>query len=207
MSIQEAEYAEMQQEEKMKTMLKKRLGRSDVLTIPNGLSLFRLLLIPFIVHAYCVYHSTLWTVALIALSGLTDVADGYIARHFNMVSDLGKVLDPIADKLTQAAMVICLLERTHWMALLLGLLALREVALAVWGLVALQRTDTINCSKWHGKLCTGVVYASMITLILFPQIPDGVVKLVVLLCSALVVLTGSLYGLFYWRLLRGEKED
>lgn len=191
----------------MKTMLKKRLGRRDVLTVPNALSLFRLLLIPFIIRAYCVYRSVAWTVALIALSGLTDVADGYIARHFDMVSDLGKVLDPVADKLTQAAMVICLLERTRWMALLLVLLALREAALAAWGIVALQKTDTIHCSKWHGKLCTGVVYASMISLILFPAIPDGVVKLVVLLCSALVVLTGTLYGLFYWHLLRGKKGE
>ncbi len=191
----------------MKTNLKKRLSRSNVLTIPNGLSLIRLILIPFIIRAYCVYRSAVWTVGLIVLSGLTDIADGYIARHYDMVSDVGKILDPIADKATQAAMVICLIERTRWMVLLLGLLVLREAALAVWGLVALRRTDTVNCSKWHGKLCTGVIYTCMSCLILFPSIPDTAAEIMVLLCAALVVLTGTLYGLFYWRLLRGEKED
>lgn len=191
----------------METKLKKRFCRREVLTIPNALSLFRLVLIPFILRAYCVYRSSRWTVGLIVLSGLTDVADGYIARHFNMVSDLGKVLDPVADKLTQGAMVVCLFERTHWMALLFVLLALREAALAAWGIIALHRTDTINCSKWHGKLCTGVIYVTMSCLILFPQIPDAAAQIMVLVCSALVVLTGTLYSLFYWRLLRGKKED
>lgn len=207
MFAREAERRAMRREGEMETKLKKRLGRKDVLTVPNALSLFRLVLIPFIIRAYCVYRSSRWTVALIALSGLTDVADGFIARHFNMVSDLGKVLDPVADKLTQAAMVVCLFERTHWMALLLALLMLREAALAVWGILTLQKTDTINCSKWHGKLCTGVVYVSMISLILFPTIPDGVARSMVLLCSVLVVLTGTLYGLFYRRLLRGKKGE
>lgn len=186
--------------------MEKRLTRENILTIPNGLSLIRLLLIPLILRAYCVYHNALATVALVTLSGLTDIADGWIARHFNMVSDVGKVLDPLADKATQAAMVICLIERTRWMALLLGLLLAREVLLAVWGVIALRRTDTINCSKWHGKLCTGVIYVVMSVLILFPQIPDAAAAAMVLACAALVVLTGTLYSCFYCRFLRSHSE-
>ncbi len=187
--------------------MEKRLKRENILTIPNGLSLVRLLLLPLIVRSYCVYHDAWGTVALVALSGLTDVADGWIARQFNMVSDVGKVLDPIADKATQAAMVLCLLERTRWMVLLLCLLLARELLLAVWGVIALHQTDTINCSKWHGKLCTGVIYAVMIVLFLFPQLPALAVEVMVLVCAALVVLTGTLYGCFYFRFLRDSGSE
>lgn len=78
----------------------------NCITIPNMLSVFRLILIPFFVYAYCVEQNFWKTAALLALSGISDTADGYIARRFNMVSDLGKIIDPVADKLTQAAMML-----------------------------------------------------------------------------------------------------
>ena len=86
-------------------------SQSRILTIPNLLSFFRLCLIPVFMWLYCVEKNYLWTGIILILSGLTDTVDGIIARKFNMISDLGKVLDPIADKLTQAAMLFCLLTR------------------------------------------------------------------------------------------------
>ena len=82
-----------------------------VLTIPNLLSFFRLCLIPVIIWLYCVREDSLGTAAVLALSGLTDVVDGRIARRFHMVSSFGKALDPVADKLTQIAMLFCLVSR------------------------------------------------------------------------------------------------
>ena len=82
-----------------------------ILTIPNLLSAFRILLVPVIVWLYCWkadYPLAAWT---LTLSGLTDIVDGFIARRFHMVSNLGKALDPIADKLTQTAALGCLLTR------------------------------------------------------------------------------------------------
>ena len=73
--------------------------RHKILTIPNVLSFFRLCLIPVIVWLYCVKKDPLWTTLALALSGLTDVVDGIIARQFHMVSDFGKAFDPVADKL------------------------------------------------------------------------------------------------------------
>lgn len=100
--------------------MKKKLNKDEILTIPNGLSFLRLLLTSLIVWLYCgggeEYGAT---TAVIAVFALTDIIDGKIARKFNMVSDVGKVLDPIADKLTQAALVICLLSRYPWMGALL----------------------------------------------------------------------------------------
>ena len=86
-------------------------SQNKILTIPNLLSLFRLCLIPVFMWLYCVEKNYLWTGIILIISGLTDTVDGFVARHFNMISDLGKILDPVADKLTQAAMLFCLLTR------------------------------------------------------------------------------------------------
>ena len=81
---------------------------------------------------------------MIALSGFTDIIDGKIARKFNMVSDVGKVLDPVADKLTQATLVICLTARYPWMWALLALFAVKECLMLLWGYLTLKITDTIH---------------------------------------------------------------
>lgn len=104
------------------------LERSNkVFTIPNLLSFFRICLIPVIVWLYCSRKEYLWTAAVLLLSGLTDIADGFIARHFHMVSTVGKVLDPVADKLTQGAMLFCLLTRFPAMLAMLLLLIIPKV--------------------------------------------------------------------------------
>ncbi|MDD4773665.1 MAG: CDP-alcohol phosphatidyltransferase family protein [Eubacteriales bacterium] len=70
---------------------------SRVITIPNILSFFRICLIPVIVWLYIVKENSIWAGYLLILSGVTDIIDGFIARNFHMISNLGKVLDPIAD--------------------------------------------------------------------------------------------------------------
>ena len=83
--------------------------QKKILTIPNIMSFFRLVLIPIIVYLYVVKNSYLWTIILLLISGATDIVDGFIARKFNMISNFGKAIDPIADKLTQLALLCCLL--------------------------------------------------------------------------------------------------
>ena len=77
---------------------KEHLNR--IITVPNLLSFFRFCLIPVIIWSYCVKENPLLAGEILLLSGLTDLADGYIARRFHMISNLGKILDPVADKLT-----------------------------------------------------------------------------------------------------------
>ena len=99
---------------------------NKILTIPNLLSLFRLILIPVIIWLYWFRKDYFPAGVLLIISGLTDLADGYIARHFNAVSNIGKILDPIADKLTQAAMLFCLVTRFPLMAAPFGFLVIKE---------------------------------------------------------------------------------
>ena len=110
-----------------------RFSAKNILTIPNLISLFRILLIPLIIWLYCGKKQYTATIAVIVISGASDIIDGKIARKFHMVSDVGKVLDPIADKLTQATLVICLTARYPWMWALLAIFAVKERLMLLWG--------------------------------------------------------------------------
>ena len=75
--------------------------KGEFVTLPNLLSYARIALIPFIAWTFCYLKMNYLSAVLVAISGLTDCVDGYIARHFDMITDFGKIIDPIADKLTQ----------------------------------------------------------------------------------------------------------
>ena len=180
---------------------KKIFKKENILTIPNLLSLIRILLIPFIIWLYCAQKAYLHTIIVIALSGFTDIIDGKIARKFNMVSDVGKVLDPVADKLTQATLVICLTARYPWMWALLALFAVKECLMLLWGYLTLKITDTIHSAKWYGKLSTVVLYAVMMILILFVDIPEAGAEALMLLCGGIILLSLVMYGRFYHAIL------
>lgn len=147
--------------------MKKRLSREKddrgrVITIPNLLSLLRLCLIPVIVWLYLVRGNQFAAGCLMVLSGLTDVMDGRIARRFHMVSDLGKALDPIADKATQAAVLICLIAKFPLMVLPLIFLLGKELCMAVIGILLIRKTGEVPQACWHGKVVTAVLYTVMI---------------------------------------------
>ena len=182
-------------------MQSKHLKKENILTIPNLLSLIRILLIPFIIWLYCVQKAYMHTFIVIVISGFTDIIDGKIARKFNEISDVGKVLDPIADKLTQAALVICLIARYPWMWALLALFAVKECLMLLWGYLTLKSTDTINGAKWYGKLSTVVLYAVMMILILFVDIPQAIATALMLLCGGMMLLSLVMYGRFYHAIL------
>lgn len=175
--------------------------KSQIFTIPNFLSLIRLLMIPLIVWLYCEEQQYYAAVVVILLSGLTDIADGIIARKFNMVSDLGKILDPIADKLTQAALIICLTTKYSLMLPLIVEFALREVAMLVLGYITLKKKDSVNSSQWFGKLTTVMLYAVMMVLILFPGIPLWAANTLIVMCGIAILLSFVGYARFYKKLL------
>lgn len=185
-----------------------RLFKKDqMLTIPNLLSVIRLLLIPVIVWLYCFRRAYGSAAAVILLSGATDIADGLIARKFHMVSDLGKVLDPIADKLTQGIIIICLTIRYRQMIFLVILFGLKEFCMAAFGWLSLKKKDSVNSARWHGKLNTVVLYAVLLALILFPSMPIWLVNLLIMTNVGMMILSLILYALFYRRVLNGTAGD
>lgn len=166
-----------------------------VLTIPNLLSAFRLCLIPLIVWLYCVKGDYSLTAAVLLVSGATDIIDGIIARRFQMISNLGKVLDPVADKLTQGAMLMCLITRFHWMALPLGIMVVKEAFMGLSGIAVVKKTGQVFGADWHGKVATVLLYAMMLLHVLWYDIPPVVSAVTIGLCTGMVGLSLVLYAL------------
>ena len=182
------------------------LTKDQIFTVPNFMSLFRLVLIPFIIWIY-VRGSYDVAAALVLLSALTDILDGVIARKFNMVSDLGKVLDPICDKLTHAALLICLLTRYVYVWILLVLLAIKELGTAALGAIAIKRREKVHSAKWYGKLCTVVFESGMVFLMLFPELPATVVMLTLLACILVMLFAMVMYAIFFLRVIISGDES
>lgn len=191
----------------MDEQFKKRLTKKQIFTIPNILSFFRILLIPVIIVLYVVFDLHFFAAGVIVLSGLTDVADGFIARKFNMVSDFGKFLDPLADKLTQMAMVVCVATKVWWVIILLGFLITKDILLFLWGLIVFRRFDNVNSSRWYGKACTVLVYATMFALFVVPDMPLEIVGFLFGLCLFAVTSSTILYGIFYGRILKKKDQQ
>lgn len=182
------------------------LKKDQILTIPNLLSIVRLALIPLIVWLYVAQQEYNWAVAIILLSGATDIVDGFIARHFNMVSDFGKILDPIADKLTQAAVIICLTAKHELMYVLICLFVVKELIMGTLGFLVIRKKDSVNSAKWFGKANTVVLYVVMMLLILFPGMSDALANTLIVLCGCMMLLSLALYTRFYVRLLSDKNK-
>ncbi len=172
----------------------KKLFSGRIWTIPNLLSGIRILLIPVILWFYLRRDNVYAAALVLALSGLTDALDGFIARRFSMISDLGKALDPLADKLTQFAMLCCLLVRFPRMLWLIILLCVKEVFVASTQLLVINRTDQVLGAAWHGKVTTILLYGVMILHLLWLDLPEDLSLTLELLCMAMLLLSGVLYG-------------
>ena len=180
--------------------------KGQVWTIPNILTLFRALLIPFIIWAYLGLDNLPLTIILLALSAFTDVIDGKIARQFNMVSDLGKALDPTADKLTQVSIVLCLAFRYKLMWILLGLCVLRETCMFIFGCITMKKTHKVYSAKWFGKLSTVMLYGTGLALLVFRKMPKTVSTVLIILCMVCVVFSMIMYIRFHLSLWKQAEE-
>ena len=185
---------------------------NKIFTIPNVISMFRILLIPFFIWSYAYLQNSLLTVILLFVSGLSDVLDGFIARKFNMVSDLGKALDPVADKLTQIAMIFCLVFRFWYMLIPFVLLAVKEIIAATTGMAVIKATNKVRSAEWHGKAATCCIYIMMIMHVVWDiffkaEIPLVVSVISVAVTTAVILLSFILYTTRNIRLIRQAKKD
>lgn len=152
--------------------------KDEVFTIPNFLSLFRLILIPVYMTIYLQADKTadyILAGTILALSCLTDLADGKIARHFNMISTLGKILDPIADKATQFTLTLCLSLRHPVLWAVMAVFVVKEIFQLVAGIIHLRKGKILPGALMEGKICTTVFFISLIALVFMPQIRPSAV--------------------------------
>ncbi len=167
---------------------------NKIFTIPNILTLLRIILIPIIAWLYAVKNMPYHSAAVLILSGVTDVVDGFIARHFNMISNFGKALDPVADKLTQFVLLICLVFKYTQMIVPCLLLMIKEIVSGITALCAIKRTGKVDGANWHGKLCTVILYTMLFVHILWNDIPKTVSMVFVCLSVLMMLVSSVMYN-------------
>lgn len=161
--------------------------------------MIRILLIPLIFYLYLGIKNYLLCALTLAVSYASDIADGIIARRFGLISNIGKILDPAADKLTQATMLICISLGHKWGWILFALLAIKELLTAVSGFFAVKRTGIVSGAKWFGKFST-VVLNGMFALMLFlPIMNDDTIIFFscAAVCAAVMIFSTVAYMLFF----------
>lgn len=136
--------------------------------VPNALTVLRFLLIPIIVIA-CVQGQYILAIAVLSISGLTDILDGTIARKYNYITDFGKLMDPLADKATQISLLTTLFIKGAIPIWILAIVVLKEFCM-VSGASFLYGKELVVSSKWYGKLATVLFYVAMVISLFLEQI-------------------------------------
>ncbi len=175
------------------------------LTIPNLLSALRIVIVPLFAYFFLNNQIGL-AVLMLALSGLSDFLDGKIARRFNQISALGKVLDPVADKLTQITLAVLLfytffksqdatLKAFSWVFLVF---IIKELIMVIGGGIMLLFNIRPVAAEFYGKLATAAFYGIMIIIVAFGpeigvfreslfQLPPAVMMILVTVSAILTV--------------------
>ena len=170
------------------------------MNLPNFLSLLRLCMVPVFAAVFFSGREDAhyWAAAVYALAFLTDIADGWIARHFNQITRLGRVLDPLADKLMTFTVIICITADGIIPVWAVVIFFLKEAAMGIGALSMYRKVDDVIPSNWLGKTSTGVFFIVCAALVLFPEIPK---HWATGLISFALVLTVAAFVSYLWQYL------
>ena len=175
--------------------------KKEILTIPNLLSLFRLVLIPVYVAIYLNAQDVTdyyLAAGILAISCLTDMIDGKIARHFNMISSFGKILDPLADKATQFTLIICLAIKYNVLWYLVALFVLKESFQLIAGGIRLRKGIILKGALISGKICTTVLFLSLIIMVMIPDLKIEIINLIAFVDAIFMVTAFIHYIIAYF---------
>lgn len=193
-------------------MVREGKPRNQNLTVPNALSVLRIIIVPFFAWMFLTGHLIVAAV-LLALSGLTDMFDGMIARRFNQVTELGKMLDPLADKLTQGVVALCLAVRFPVICPVLALLIFKELAMLCCAGVLLKRRKRPCAAKWYGKAATVMFYVSVGAIVVMDgffelsgPVFDAAAYVLLLLTAGMMVYSAVKYFQIFLEILHSDDE-
>ncbi|HHZ06408.1 MAG TPA: CDP-alcohol phosphatidyltransferase family protein [Clostridiales bacterium] len=176
-------------------------------TIPNLISILRILVIaPFVV--FFLREEYFVAFALIVISGVSDMMDGWIARRFNQVTELGKVLDPIADKLTLVAVIVCVGILIPGIIPLVVILVVKDLLMLCGGFVLLKQRIAPPAAKWFGKLATIIFYFSVVIIVFgkaFFDYDNPILTITLLIITAIAMLFAlGNYFVMFMNLIKGK---
>ncbi len=176
--------------------------KKEIFSIPNVLSMIRLALIPLYIIIYLNAESNFHyyvSAGILAVSCLTDLIDGKIARHFNMITTVGKVLDPFADKATQFTLILCLAIRRN-LPLLWGLIAIfvvKESFQLIAGSMILRKGKILAGAVLPGKISTAILFITLVLMIMLPDLSDATINTIALVDGGFLIISFIAYILVY----------
>ena len=176
--------------------------KKEILTIPNLLSLFRLVLIPVYVIIYLnATEAAHYYIAggILAVSCITDLIDGKIARHFNMISTVGKILDPLADKATQFTLILCLAITYPILWGMITLFVVKESFQLIAGFLMLRKGKMLTGALFSGKVCTTILFLSLIVLVLINDLSPTAVLAITLVDGIFMTIAFADYVYTYYK--------
>lgn len=174
--------------------------KKEILTIPNLLSFFRLILIPVYMVIYLKAQETkdyILAGSILAVSCLTDMVDGKIARKFNMITTFGKFLDPLADKLTQFALLLCLAIRHPVLWTVFSLFVLKELFQLVAGIISVRHGYILKGALISGKICTTILFVSLVAMVIFPQMDMTTINIIAMVDGVFLMVAFADYFITY----------
>ena len=174
--------------------------KKEIFTIPNFLSFFRLILIPvyIIIYLNAQEAKEYWIAgSILTISCMTDMIDGKIARKFNMITTFGKFLDPLADKLTQFALLLCLGIRYPVLQSVFALFILKEIFQLCAGILAAKHGYILKGALVSGKICTVILFTSLVTLVIFPNIHSSTIGLIAMVDGFFLMVAFADYFITY----------
>ena len=179
----------------------------EYFSIPNLMGYFRIVMIPVFLYLYGHAKSREeYLAAFLALgvSLLTDFFDGKIARKFHMVTEFGKVLDPVADKLTQGAVAIAVMFRYPFMKLFLAVFIVKEAYMSLMGLYIIKKKHIRKGAQWFGKITTAAVDVGIMLLLIMPDLPAAAADAVILVMIGFMIYSLVNYIRFYHGILSAD---
>ena len=183
----------------------------DLFKIPNILCYVRIILVPMFAYVYLTADTQqdfFMAAGIVLVSGITDFLDGQIARRCNMITDLGKIIDPVADKLMQFIMLVCLTIKVRYMAVLVGYLVIKEITMFVAGAIVYKRFHKrLNGAKWYGKVCTAILYLLMLIFIASPNLNIYIRTVMMIICIGALSLAFVMYIRLYVIMAKDTKNE
>ena len=181
------------------------MQKNNRLNIPNILSIFRLCMVPVFVLVYfmCAEGSSHYAALIVyAVAQGTDVADGYIARKYNMVTRLGRILDPLADKLMSFTVLVCLIISHKYLWWAAAIIFLKECLMGIGALVQYKRITDVPPANIFGKASTVYFYCLFIIILLLRNLQPTLLSVLFGIGVALTLIAFATYIFTFIKLTR-----
>lgn len=184
-----------------------KFNAKEIFTVPNLLSFFRIILIvPFVY--FFLQKNYVFAAAALILSGISDALDGFIARTFNQITQLGKVLDPIADKLTLFAIMVCMVILTPVVMPVMIVLIIKDALMLIGGSQLIKYKIAPPAAKWYGKAGTFMFYVSVCLIVFLKaafNYENDILSIVLLgITTAMMLFALIRYGMIFRQLMKNR---